>query len=39
MRGKPEKMNENGIKIVTIDMIMAKFTYLLIKKIDFSLLQ
>lgn len=32
-------MNENGIKTVTIDLIMAKFTYLLVKKIDFGLLQ
>lgn len=32
-------MNENGIKIVTIDMIMAKFAYLLVKKIDLGLLQ
>lgn len=32
-------MNENGIKIVAIDMIMAKFTYLLVKKIDYGLLQ
>lgn len=39
LKGKPEKMNENGIKIITIDMIMAKFTYLLVKKIDFSFLQ
>lgn len=39
MKGKPEKMNENGIKIVAIDMIMAKFTNLLVKKIDYGLLQ
>lgn len=39
LKGKPEKMNENGIKIVAIDMIMAKFTYLLVKKIDYGLLQ
>lgn len=39
LKGKPEKMNENGIKTVVIDMIMAKFTYLLVKKIDFGLLQ
>lgn len=27
-------MNENGIKIVTIDSIMGKFIYMLVKKID-----
>lgn len=39
MKGKPEKINENGIKIVVIDMIIAKFVYMLVKKIDFGLLQ
>lgn len=39
MRGKTQKINQNGIKIVVIDMIIAKFTYLLIKKIDLGLLQ
>lgn len=38
MKVKPE-MNENGIKIVTIDSIIAKFTFNLVKKIDFELLQ
>ena len=30
----PEKMNENGIKTVAIDLIIAKFINLLMKKID-----
>lgn len=27
-------MNENGIKIVTIDLIIGKFVFMLVKKID-----
>ena len=35
----PEKMNENGIKMVTIDLIIAKFANLLVRKIDEGLLK
>ena len=35
----PEKINENGIKVVTIDQIMVKFICMLIKKIDEGLLR